>query len=221
MKNIITAFIVPMLMSTVLFGQQNEPEVHEEWRLRKDEDGVQVYTRWIDASGTRKARQMRIEMTTEGNPEDVIAVIRSDRDASKWVYRAKQYYIFDIEDDQTWHTYTEMGVPWPFNNRDLVLKNQLEWSTDRSLAQIKLVGVPKHMPEVNSIQRIQHFDGLWHIERIAPDRVRVRYEIFTKSEPVLPRWIIDPIVEQGFWDTLRGMRALIHDYTAAVAKRNR
>jgi hypothetical protein len=164
---------------------------------------------------------MRIDMTAEASPGDVIAVIKSDRDAKKWMYRAKQFYSFDPEGEDTWYTYTEMSVPWPFSNRDLVLKNELEWSGDRNAARIKLTGIPDHIPVEGNLKRIEHFDGSWSIDPIEPGKVLVRYEVFTKSEPVLPRWIIDPIVEQGFWDTMYKMRTMVRAYSEAVASRNK
>jgi hypothetical protein len=39
--------------------------------------------------------------------------------------------------------------------------------------------------------------------------IQVDYFIFTKTKPVLPRWIIDPIVEYGLWRTFSEMQEVI------------
>jgi hypothetical protein len=37
-------------------------ELHDSWKLKKDKDGIQVYTRWIEAEDNRKARQLHAVM---------------------------------------------------------------------------------------------------------------------------------------------------------------
>ncbi len=197
---------------------QDEPlETHDDWRLKKDEDGIQVYTRWIEASDVRKARQVKVEMSAKASIEDFLAILKDDENGEKWVYRAKEFYNFDFKDD-CWYTYTELSIPWPFQNKDLITKNTLIRLPAEQKVRVDLTGISDYLPEKKSLSRIPHFEGGWTFTQVGVEEVRVQYLIFTKSEPVLPRWIIDPIVEQGAWDTLNKMRSMISTQNKTYAR---
>jgi len=215
---IVISLVVFLSIQLTGHSQSQDLEIHEDWRLRKDDDGIEVFTRWIEAEENRKARQMLAQMEVKASIDDVIDVIKDDKTAKKWVNRAKEFYHFDFADEHNWYTYTELSVPWPFSNKDLVTRNRLEYAPEEHKATVVITGVPDHIPEKNSTSRIPHFEGSWEITQLDPQTVKVAYFIFTKQEPILPRFIIDPIVENGIWSTLEKMRDQIRDTERSIAR---
>jgi hypothetical protein len=209
---------VALLLSLSVFAQEEEIEVHDDWRLKKSSDGVKVYTRWIEADDTRKARQMLAQMEVKTNMQSIIDVIKDDEIAEKWVNRAKNFYNFESEGDNNWYTYTELSIPWPFSNKDLITRNELIYHPQEEKIEIKLIGEPDRLPEKKSVSRIPHFEGSWLLTQVDHQTVKIEYFIFTKQEPILPRFIIDPIVEGGIWTTLDKMRQYIIKRDQSIAR---
>lgn len=197
--------------------EQDELEVYEDWRLKKDKDGIQIYTRWIEAEEGRKARQMHAVMQVKASLDASVMAITDDSQVKTWLNRAKYYYHFDRQDNFHWYAYTQFKIPWPLNNQDLITLNTLQQDQNTKIIYVKLEGKPDYKAEENGVQRIPHFDGSWEFTPLSDGKVQVDYYIFTKSKPVLPRWIIDPIVEYGLWSTFSDMqKSIIANETSKV-----
>ncbi len=189
--------------------KQEELEVYEDWRLKKEKDGIQIYTRWIEAEGERKARQMHAVMELKASLNAAVISITDDSQVKSWLNRAKKYYHFDQQDNFHWYAYTQFSIPWPLDNQDLITFNSLEQDQKTKKIHVSLEGKPDYKDEEKGVQRIPHFDGSWEFTPLADGNIQIDYYIFTKTKPVLPRWIIDPIVEYGLWSTFSEMQKVI------------
>ncbi len=199
--------IILTALSTMAYAQEADSlEVHDDWRLEKDDNGVQVYVRWKKNVEGIKTRQLRVEMVVQSSISAVVAVVKDDIHAAKWINRAEEFYNFDIRDDQHWYSYTEFDVPWPLNNQDLVTSNNLVQDKNSKSVNIEIRNDPKKIPAKKNIDRMPGFEGSWEIIPWKAGSVMVTYKIFTGQKPWLPRWIVDPIVQYGLWKTLVDMR---------------
>jgi hypothetical protein len=181
------------------------------WQLAREQDGIRLYVRWVDAGENRKVRQMRAEMQVNATAGDLLTLLRDDENGADWVNRAAEFYHFDRRDDFLWHTYTELSIPWPFSNRDMVTRNELRVQPETGAFRIDLRGAAGHLPPRKNTVRILHFEGAWEVTPSGAEQARVSYEIVTKSDSFLPRSITDPIVEKGFISTMAKLRAIATD----------
>ena len=198
-----------------LFAQtkNDELEVHEEWRLNIDKDGIKIFTRWIEGDEGMKARQMKGEMNLEVPASNVVQLIKDDEKAVKWVNRAIAFENLKEIDPFNWYSYCEFDIPWPFNNQDLITRNELKVQNNE--IEIHITGMPEYQPVKENINRIEKFSGAWLLTDEI-NQTKITYFIFTESKPVLPRWVIDPIVLNGFWHTLDEMRKILLQNPAEV-----
>ncbi|HLF33713.1 MAG TPA: hypothetical protein VI583_05730, partial [Cyclobacteriaceae bacterium] len=104
------------------------------------------------------------------------------------------------------HSYTEFSVPWPLNNQDLVTRNSLIQDKNSKTVGIRIENTPGKIPVRKHVDRLPYFEGSWEIVPREDGEVIVIYKIFTGQKPWLPRWIVDPIIEYGLWQTLIDMR---------------
>lgn len=197
-------FIFPLLL--LLFTHSLKAQ--SDWQLAREQDGIRLYVRWVDAGGSRKVRQMRAEMQVNATVGDMLTLLRDDENGVDWVNRAAEFYHFDRHGDALWHTYTELSIPWPFSNRDMVTRNVLLIDPQTGGFRIDLRGAADHLPPQRDAIRILHFEGAWEVTPSGTEQSRVSYEIVTKSDSFLPRSITDPIVEKGFISTMANLRAL-------------
>lgn len=204
-------YLVLLSLAPLTAIHAQSPHNQDDWKLVREREGIKIYVRWVDVDGTKKVRQMRGEMTTNASTDDMLYMLRDDQEGTKWVNRTVEFYHFDRENEATWHTFSELGIPWPFSNRDLVTKNNLHACADRSAFRIDIHAVPDYVPQRQDAVRILHFEGNWTVESLPENRISVAYEIVTKSDSFLPRSITDPIIEKGFWTTLNKLRLLAEE----------
>jgi hypothetical protein len=210
-KYLIMLICSPVLFAgTITFAQQEpEPEVYEEWRLKKDNEEIRIYTRWIETGEDRLARQMHAVMKVDASLDACVMALTDEGQVTEWLNRAKEYYHFGETDSRHWYAYTQFKIPWPLSNQDLVTFNTLEQDKYTHKVNVNIEGSPERISGVEGVTRIEHFEGSWHFTPQTDGTIQIDYYIFTKAKPVLPRWIIDPIVEHGLWSTFYEMRKKI------------
>lgn len=195
-------------------------EIYDVWKLKKSEDDIQIYFRWIKVEPDKKNRQMRSEMVVDAPLSSIVGVIKDDNKAKIWVSRVKEFYHFDMIDYYNWYTYTEFSLPWPLVNQDLVIKNQLIQDPKSLVIEIDMKCIPDYLPEKKNTKRFLHFQGIWRLIPLPGRKTKIEYLIFTKMKPVLPMWITDPIVVNGLWNTMDKMRDLILENKLEMVQMN-
>ncbi|MFW5761767.1 MAG: hypothetical protein ACOCXH_12375 [Cyclobacteriaceae bacterium] len=101
-----------------------------------------------------------------------------------------------------------MAIPWPMDNQDMVTKNELKIEKNGKVS-IVLSGASHMVPVKDGIRRIEHFEGGWTLTPLIGNQVKITYSMFNNSEPVVPRFITDPLVLKSFWITLDEMRKIL------------
>ena len=186
-------------------------EVYEDWRLRKEKDGIQIYTRWVQADDDRKARQMHAVMQVDASLGAVVQALADEEQVPEWLNRVDDYYHFSPSGRSDWYAYAKFDIPWPMKDQDLITRNLLSSNAESGQVHVEIQGVSDYIPEEKDIDRIPHFEGSWDFTPLANGTIQVDYYLFVKSKPVLPRWMIDPIVEYGMWRTFSDFREVAHN----------
>ncbi|MGK7395605.1 MAG: hypothetical protein ACNS62_13590 [Candidatus Cyclobacteriaceae bacterium M3_2C_046] len=212
----------PLVIFLVTFSffsqaQQDDLEIHDEWRLGKEKEGIKIFTRWLPAEGDRKARQLKCETEVKSNLDKIISLIKNDKIAIEWVERAEEFKNINMKDEFHWHTYSRLNIPWPFNDQDMITENKLVQDPKSRKVIIELVAQPQFLEEKKGVNRVQHFEGAWVLTPINQHNTRIEYYMYTKTEPLIPRFITDPIVQQSLWKTFNNLRELLQSESIIVS----
>ncbi len=178
---------------------------HTAWELNKEKDGVVIRTR---ERAEEHTKEFQAEMTVPTSVNKLVTLIQTDSLGIRWINRAEQFKTLKIVNDSAWYSYTEISIPWPFLNKDLITYNQLFRKPDGSIA-ISMVSHPTYIPEKKGLSRLQHSEGWWYFTPSANGDTRVTYEVFAKSSGGLPEWIVTPIIIHGLYVTLRDLRSVV------------
>jgi hypothetical protein len=203
-------FFLIFFTSTILLAQgMKEPDVFNDWELVKDNKGVQVYVRWKEVEPGRDGRQLKCEMILPTSLSAVVATIKDEKEIFRWGNRLITYYNFNITSDYEWNAYSEFQITWPLDNEDLVTRNHLSQDRTTRAILLELKDDSGKVPLKKDVERIPLFEGSWEIIPVEKGRVKIVYKIFTGQKPFLPRWIIDPVIQNGLWKTLFDMQTVI------------
>lgn len=181
---LITQIILILLCLQVLNVNANETA----WRLEKDNNGIQIYTRPVAGS---EYREIRAVATIQGRVSSIVALLQ---DMSYWpklnkiISSAELYQQLDGNESQL---YFQMDMPWPVTDRDVlyhrtVLQNDEDKSvtlTDRAIAGI----LPNKDGKVRVVESVQK----WSLTPNDQGGVRVTWVTHTDPNGPLPARVIN------------------------------
>lgn len=109
--------VARLLLMALLLASPLAGAADAEWKLEKDTAGVQVYTRPVDGWSIR---EMRGVARIDARLSSVVAVINDVsalHELSDVVARAE---VQKHESDTRYQVYSQMKMPWPVSNRDIL-----------------------------------------------------------------------------------------------------
>lgn len=86
----------------------------EDWVLKKNKDGIKVFTRKTQDS---KFHELKVECELDGRISQLAAVILDVNNNYRWVYKTKKSKLLETQSATNLFFYTEIECPWPFENR--------------------------------------------------------------------------------------------------------
>ncbi len=197
------AFFISLLLcgfSCPLLAQENA------WEENKLKDGITVLSR---EKSSEKTKEFRVEMEVEATLETLVSVIKNASLGTKWINRAVKFKTLEELTPEEWYSYTEIAIPWPFLNKDLITRNTLTADSLLRFVEISMISEPNFIPEKEGLSRLQHSEGVWRFEKTDKSKTLVSYEVFARSSGGLPAWVVTPIIVHGLYVTLKDMRQVV------------
>jgi len=89
--------------------------------------------------------------------------------------------------------YTIFKLPWPFDDKDLVTSYK-SVILDSDHYRIQVRSVENVIQEFPNIDRIKGYQATWEMTRIKENKTMIVYTVVSDIQPIVPRFIQDPIV---------------------------
>ncbi|WP_068826911.1 START domain-containing protein [Pseudomonas sp. BMS12] len=176
----------------------------EDWKLAKDEDGIQVYLSEVQGSKYKAYRGV----TTIASDMATLRAAQEDVDGScAWIHACAEQRLLKHEGAETW-IYTRFDMPWPVTSRDSVLHVVTEEGADGSLLR-KLDGQPQYLPEKPDNVRVASLQGYWNLVPKGEGKVEVTYQVHTEPGGSVPSWLANSFVVDAPFKTLEQLRAKV------------
>ncbi len=169
------------------------PKATEEWDLCKQHKNVSIFQRWTEAEPGRNAREIYAETVVAATPEALVKIIRNEDYGKQWLSMADEYEVIASTSQNEWYAYSRFSLT-PLLKFDLITLNQVSENLEQHSLSIGISGQPNYYPEKKNFRRLSHFSGKWEFIAESNHRTRIRYYLFSKTKPFLPRWITDPFV---------------------------
>jgi hypothetical protein len=177
------------------------------WILKKEKQGICVYTRDIQHSNLK---ELKIEMSfTNTTIPDILEVIKDSDTYTEWVYKCSE--ASEVEKVSEWVdiSYYKFDFPWPFSDRDAYMKSTLSMDEQEKTATIDTriaSGFPP--PDKDVVRMTKHFNQ-WKFKQVSAKKVSLTY--IAKSDPAgnIPDWIVNLAVDRGPTETLGNLRKII------------
>ncbi|WP_183575217.1 START domain-containing protein [Mucilaginibacter sp. X5P1] len=196
----LTIFTLFLFMLTAASAQ-------DKWELRRNEDGITIYSR---QSPDGKLVELRLLCQLDATPGELIKQLMDIDSYSSWVYSNKKSGIIKRVNDHDIIYFTEAHLPWPIQDRDLVVELNIEPTTSPNAQQIILVkSINGILPPKKHFIRIPYSVVTWRITPVPGNKINVDYTFSLDPGGSIPRWLINLTLTTGPYKSFVKLRELL------------
>jgi len=197
MKKNLTIFL--SLLCLQLYAQ-------DEWKLSRNENGIKVYTA---PGGDTKFKRIKVEARFPGTIEKLRSILLDVANNKKWVYHTRQSSLVEMVNSNEVVYYAETTLPWPFSNRDLVIRMHFSQDPTNHSLVVTAVGVPDAIPVNRGIVRIRYFNARWEVRSESPNEIAITYFLTINPAGNISPGISNMFVTRGPFETFNNLAGLL------------
>jgi hypothetical protein len=178
------------------------------WVLKKNEEGIKVYVANIPNSGLKA---VKVECTINATMQQLKTLLMDAKAHEQWVYNTKSSYaIKNITADHQIY-YSEISMPWPVKNRDVVVDLQLTEDKTAGIMKVSAKAIPGHVQEKDAV-RIKFSDVSWTVTAIADKQLKIEYIAQADPAGSIPEWVTNMFCTKGPFETFKKLRMIVKKY---------
>ena len=201
---ILILFLGGNISSLTLAAENSSEADSTDWKLRKDKNGVRVWTRDHKEEGILEYLS---KITIETNLETLIDIIQDVDKYPDWTENCETASIYKVLSDSSRIEYMTTKVPWPLEDRDVAMEFVVVKNTDNYF-QANLTSVPKAVPLSDDYLRIEISQGSWIFRKIDDNRVEVINQFMSDPGGNIPKWIVNMFIVSGPYKTLENLKEI-------------
>lgn len=195
-----TTLLILLILITTSSSQQS-------WEIKKDDEGIQIYTRKVPGSDFKEFRgEVIMENTTMNNIQEAILDVDGYESLFPDCYDPR---ILKQTDNSYSVHYLITKAPWPFKDRDGIYEQIIRVAAIDSLVTISIRILPGFIPENDQYVRIQYGVGFWEIRKMKVNTFRVIYQFHADPEERVPDWLARRFIVENPFTTLNSLRSIV------------
>jgi len=158
------------------------------WMLKKNENGITVYTRTVAGSDLKEVRVVnRVKSSLSG----MVALLLDSKNYSDWMVGCKEARILKVMSDHEFYNYQVTDLPWPLSDRDVVADFKVEQDASTKIVSFTKTAMPLLIPESNGLVRVQYLHAKYLLKPLSSDSVLVEMELQLDPGGSIPAWLIN------------------------------
>jgi hypothetical protein len=186
--------------------------VAAEWRLEKDDDGIQVFTRAVERSDYRAFRG---ETLINAELNQLMAVLDDTEGFVHWMFKCKSPKLLYKASLLDRYQYLINDFPWPAADRELILRNEISQDPVSRITTVKLTGVdidslPANakaaMPPKTDAVRVEELEGFFELSPISDTQTKVVFQLHLNPVGSLPSGLVNAMIVDNPFETLKALR---------------
>jgi START domain len=204
-----------ILFILILWGAYFPANAQGVWELKKDKNGIKVYSRSNDHS---KFNELKVETILQGRLSNLAAVIMDIPAYPAWSFNVKASKVLRQISPAEVYFYTEISSPWPAENRDLPIHLHITQNPVTKVMTIAVQCIPELIPHVKNIVRVPVSKETWTVTPVDKGSIRIDYQAEVDPGADPPGWLINLFSVKGPYETFTRLRdqILLPKYKAAV-----
>jgi hypothetical protein len=171
-------------------------------RLKKDKDGIKVYTCQESDS---KFKSLRAEFLLPGTALDQLRSFLLDgNNYYTWQYNMVESKILNQANEDEMIVRSVIDAPWPVTNREMIVRIIMQ-KEDHDL-EVSVNAVPYDYPVSDDLVRVAFSQANWKVTKINDRDLSVYYTLRIDPGGSLPTWLVNMAMAEGPYETFRNLR---------------
>jgi len=193
--NLFIKLLIFSLLPTCLFAQ-------EDWELKKDSDGIKVW--WRATEGT-DIKEIKIQLEVEASLNTIASVMIDVPAYEEWVYATDKSVIVEGAGSDVIY-YNIMDFPWPMDDRDLVMRTDIQQDPETKIITSKSTAAPEKVPYKEDIIRVEMTETEWVVTPIGNNKARIDYRLISDPGGSIPAFLTNIAADYGPFKTMKAFR---------------
>lgn len=196
----LTLLLLPLL-SLLSGGARAE----ENWRLEKEADGIQVYSRLVEGWSIRETRSNARLDARLGSLVAVLNDVNALRELSGFV---KETQVLSSRDAAHYDFYSLVDLPWPLSDRDSVSRHSVEQDARTLTVTIRDEALSGQLPKNKDLIRIPRSRQLWTLTPDPDGKIAVELRLLNDLGGSLPASFVNASLVSTPMNSIRRLAAL-------------
>lgn len=177
----------------------------QRWELKKEEDGIQVFTANTPNSDFKS---VKVEFNLRAKPSQLVACLLDVDRQGDWVYSHKYARLLRRVAENEMIFVAEVSLPWPIANREYISDIVFNQPTPQ-LITIDAHAEPDLLPPNQGRVRVRTSRAHWDVTRISDQLLHVVYTVQFDPAGALPAWLTNMFVTKAPMHTFRKLRECV------------
>lgn len=157
------------------------------WKLRKDENGIKVYTKEKEDS---HIYMYKVVTEISKEPEVVYRQAVDFRENLQYMKSVDSIRFLEHQKDRRYINYMRLKMPWPVKNREMV--TEMLVTEDQDGIYIESNDLPEYLSKNSRTVRIEDFNEKWIIkEGLNPNESHVTVTGWVDVGGSVPVWVVN------------------------------
>ena len=195
----------PLMFLLLMLGAPFALAADDGWRLEKDEDGIQVYTRAVEG---QKIREIRGTVRVQARLSAVVAVLTDVPATPQLSDAIGEAQVLQRQSPSRYQVYQLLKMPWPLDNRDIVSQREIRQDAQTLAVTIVDAATPEAIPPKSGIVRIQKSRQQWSLTPQADSSVLAEMRAMTDPAGPIPASVINSMSVGAPFKSLQKLRTL-------------
>jgi hypothetical protein len=197
-------YVIKIILASVLFFSSVE---NHDWKLRKKEDGITVYTRSVEGSSFDEFKA--IAVIPGASFDQVLNIILDVKYKTSLIPECTESRILFQRDKYYNIHYFRIRAPWPIKDRDGIYKAETSITNNGKLAHISLSPLGNYLEERKDLIRMYRGVGYWEIEEQPDKNVKITYQFHGDPAGKIPGWLANSVIVSNPFNVLKNLKALV------------
>ncbi|WP_181306541.1 START domain-containing protein [Rufibacter sp. XAAS-G3-1] len=187
----------------------------ENWELQKNQDGIAVYTKQLENASVK---QIKVVCELPGTTANLVNLLKNVEHHSDWVYLNRKTTLLKRKSENALIYYTEADMPWPLDDRDLVVEATFSPITKNNTARVEVRSLSGFLPVKKGFVRIPSSLATWEITQLPGNKIKVEYLFTVNPGGSVPAWLVNATVAVGPHKTFQNLRGILAKMAKEQAK---
>lgn len=174
--------------------------------LKKDKDGIKVYT---CPSDTSKFRSLLAEFTLENiTLEELQGFLWNVDNYVNWQYNMVEASLLKKIDDHSIIYRSEVDAPWPVQNREMIVQLSFRKTEKTDQLFFTMQSVATKYPLSDDLVRVPYSQASWTVQRMNTTLV-VTYQLNIDPGGYVPPLLVNLAMAEGPYESFRKLKKLL------------